>query len=99
MARAAYPFLPPVGPLIRTRYETVDKVRRLAVPLLVLHGDRDEIVPLAQGRRVFEAAGGPKRFVAIPGAGHNDTYVTGGEGYWRAVADFLDSLEEPGSPR
>ncbi len=94
MAREAYPFLPPIGPLIRTRYETVDKVRRLALPLLVLHGDRDEIVPAAQGRRVFEAAAGPKRFVAIPGAGHNDTYVTGGEGYWRAVASFLESLDE-----
>ena len=98
MAREAYPFLPPIGPLIRTRYETVDKVRRLALPLLVLHGDRDEIVPAAQGRRVFEAAAGPKRFVAIPGAGHNDTYVTGGEGYWRAVGAFLESLDErPGS--
>ena len=58
----------------------------------MLHGERDEIVPLAQGRRVFEAAGGPKRFFAIPGAGHNDTYVAGGEAYWRALAAFLDSV-------
>jgi fermentation-respiration switch protein FrsA (DUF1100 family) len=92
MARAAYPFLPPVGPLIRTRYDTLAKVPRLALPLLVLHGERDDIVPPAQGRRVFEAAGGPKRFVTIPGAGHNDTYVAGGEAYWRALADFLESV-------
>lgn len=98
MARAAYPFLPPVGRLIRTRYETIAKVPRLALPLLVLHGERDEIVPFAQGRRVFEAAGGPKRFFAIPGAGHNDTYLAGGEPYWRALGEFLDSLpaEDPG---
>jgi uncharacterized protein len=92
MARAAYPFLPPVGPLIRTRYETLAKVPQLALPLLVLHGERDEIVPFAQGGRVFEAAGGPKRFFAIPGAGHNDTYRAGGEAYWRALGEFLDSL-------
>jgi len=92
MARAAYPFLPPVGPLIRTRYETISKVPRLALPLLVLHGERDQIVPFAQGRRVFEAAGGPKRFFAIPGAGHNDTYVAGGAAYWRALGEFLESL-------
>jgi fermentation-respiration switch protein FrsA (DUF1100 family) len=92
MARAAYPFLPPVGPLIRTRYDTLAKVPRLALPLLVLHGERDDIVPPAQGRRVFEAAGGPKRFVIIPGAGHNDTYVAGGEAYWRSLADFLESV-------
>jgi len=95
MARAAYPFLPPVGPLIRTRYETLAKVPKLALPLLVLHGERDEIVPLAQGRRVFEAAGGPKWFFTIPGAGHNDTYVTGGEAYWRTIAEFLEAV--PGS--
>jgi fermentation-respiration switch protein FrsA (DUF1100 family) len=97
MARAAYPFLPPVGPLIRTRYETIAKVPRLTVPLLVLHGERDGIVPLAQGRRVFAAAGGPKRFFAVPGAGHNDTYVTGGAPYWRALAEVLDSLPASGA--
>jgi fermentation-respiration switch protein FrsA (DUF1100 family) len=92
MARAAYPFLPPIGPLIRTRYETIAKVQRLTLPLLVLHGERDQIVPFAQGRRVFEAAGGSKRFFAIPGAGHNDTYVSGGEAYWRALRDFFEAL-------
>ncbi len=92
MARVAYPFLPPVGPLIRTRYETLAKAPRLALPLLVLHGERDEVVPIAQGRRVFEAAAGPKRFVAIPGAGHNDTYLAGGQPYWDALAAFLDSV-------
>lgn len=97
MARAAYPFLPPVRPLIRTRYETLAKVPRLNLPLMVLHGERDEIVPFAQGRRVFEAAGGPKRFFAIPGAGHNDTYRAGGDAYWRALGDFLETL--PADPR
>jgi hypothetical protein len=96
MARAAYPFLPPVGPLIRTRYDTLARVPRLTLPLLVLHGERDGIVPLAQGRRVFEAAGGPKRFFAIPGAGHNDTYLSGGEAYWRALREFLESLPASG---
>jgi pimeloyl-ACP methyl ester carboxylesterase len=92
MARKAYPFLPPIGPLIRTRYETVAKVARLRMPLVVFHGEHDEIVPLAQGRRVFEAAPDPKRFFAIPGAGHNDTYVRGGEAYWGVWKEFLESL-------
>jgi fermentation-respiration switch protein FrsA (DUF1100 family) len=95
MARAAYPFLPPVGPLIRTRYETLAKLPRLRVPLLVLHGERDEIVPFDQARRLFEAAPEPKRFFPIPGAGHNDAYLSGGEPYWRAFEDFLLSLPQP----
>ncbi len=95
MARAAYPFLPPVGPLIRTRYDTLAKIPGLRMPLLVLHGERDEIVPLGQGRRVFAAAPQPKRFFAIPGAGHNDTYLVGGDAYWRTLREFLGSLRAP----
>ncbi len=95
MARAAYPFLPPVGSLIRTRYDTLGKIPRLKMPLFVLHGERDDIVPLAQGRRVFEAAPQPKRFFTIPTAGHNDTYLGGGDAYWRALREFLESLRAP----
>jgi hypothetical protein len=91
MARAVYPFLP-LWPFVRTRYDTLTKVKTLRIPLLILHGERDEVVPFAQGRRVFEAAPGPKRFYAIPGAGHNDTYVVGGDAYWRVLSDFMDGL-------
>jgi fermentation-respiration switch protein FrsA (DUF1100 family) len=90
MARALYPLLP-LRRFVRTRYDSLSKVPRLSRPLLVLHGERDEIVPFAQGRRLFEAAASPKRFFAIRGAGHNDTYATGGEDYWRAWRDFLDA--------
>jgi len=89
MAKAVYPFLP-VWPLVRTRYDNLAKIGGLRMPLLVLHGDRDEIVPFAQGRRVFEAAPEPKSFFAIPGAHHNDTYAVGGEAYWLTLRAFLD---------
>jgi hypothetical protein len=91
MARAVYPFLP-LWPFVRTRYDTLSKIAAMRVPLLILHGERDEVVPFAQGRRVFEAAPGPKRFFAIPGAGHNDTYLVGGDAYWRALSDFMGGL-------
>jgi fermentation-respiration switch protein FrsA (DUF1100 family) len=91
MAAVVFPFLPARW-LVRTRYDNLGKVGRLAMPLLVLHGDRDEVVPFAQGQRLFEAAPEPKRLFAIPGAGHNDTYVVGGPAYWKAIADFLDGL-------
>ena len=91
MARALYPFLP-VRSLLRTRYDNLAKIGDLDVPLLVMHGTRDGTVPFEQGKRLFEAAPEPKRFFAIPGAGHNDTFVTGGEAYWRVWKDFLESL-------
>ena len=93
MARTTIFF--PLAPFVRTRYDNLEKVGRLRMPLLVLQGDHDEIVPFAQGRRLFEAAPGPKRFFAIPGAGHNDTFLVGGDAYWQAIADFLAGLPDP----
>jgi fermentation-respiration switch protein FrsA (DUF1100 family) len=94
MAAVVLPFLP--RSFVRTQYDNLGKIGRLRVPLLVLHGDGDEVVPFAQGRRLFEAAPEPKRFFSIPGAGHNDTYIVGGDAYWRTVADFVEgALSRP----
>jgi uncharacterized protein len=52
-------------------YEAIDYVRRVSpVPLLVVHGDDDELVPLRQGRELFEAAGQPKELVVLPKGEH-----------------------------
>lgn len=87
----AHATLPGAGWLFRTRYDTLETVRRLRAPLLVLHGDTDEVVPIRQARAVFDAAPAPKTFVILPGARHNDTYLAGGDTYWRAWATFLDA--------
>jgi hypothetical protein len=94
MARAVYPFLP-LWPFVRTRYDNLAKIGALRLPLLILHGERDEVVPFAQGRRLFDAAPEPKRFQAIAGAGHNDVYVVGGERYWQVLGEFLEGLPAP----
>ena len=91
MARGTVPFLP-LGLLLRTKYDNLAKIGGLRMPLLVLHGDRDHTVPFAQGQRLFEAAPDPKWFFPIRGAGHNDTYLIGGEAYWQAWKDFLDQM-------
>ena len=91
MAAAAYPFLP-LARLARTRYDNLAKIPSIEVPLLILHGTRDRIVPFVQSERLYEAAPHPKRFFAIPGADHNDTFLTGGGDYWAAWEDLLTSL-------
>jgi uncharacterized protein len=91
MARVALPFLP-VGAWLRTRYNSLGKIPEIRVPLLVLHGNRDEVVPYEQGRRLFEAANEPKTFFTIHGARHNDTYIVGDRPYFDAWARFLGSL-------
>ena len=87
MARRMMPVIP-LGPFIRSRFDNVGTVSKLDVPLLVLHGDRDELVPFKQGRAVFEAAPQAREFYTIRGAGHNDTYLVGGEPYFEALLDF-----------
>ena len=61
----------------------------MRAPVLVLHGDADEIVPFDMGEQVFHAAGEPKAFHRIRGAGHNDTYLVGGKAYLQALREFL----------
>lgn len=94
MARAIFPALP-IGSLLQTQYDTITKVRNLQTPVLVLHGDRDEIVPFAQGKRIFDAAPQPKRFHRIIGASHNDTFIIGGEDYFRVLREFINSTLAP----
>src|SRR3972149_3315879 len=67
MARDTFPFLP-IGPLLKTRYDVVEKVRKIRSPLLVLHGDRDEVVPFSHGKQDFDAAPQPTGTYTIPGA-------------------------------
>jgi fermentation-respiration switch protein FrsA (DUF1100 family) len=90
LVRHHYPFLP-VGGLLRTKYDSLSKIAKVRVPLLVLHGDWDEVIPFEAGRKLFEAANEPKRFYTIRGAGHNDTYIVGGREYFRALREFVQS--------
>ena len=79
----------PVDLLIRSRFPVVDWVANRSSPLLVVHGDRDEVIPLAYGREVYEAAAEPKRFLPLLGSGHNDILSVGGRDYVETVAAFV----------
>ena len=91
MAKAIFPSLP-IRSLLQTEYDIVKKIKEIRTPLLVLHGDRDEVVPFAQGKAVFAAAPEPKAFYTIVGAGHNDTYIAGGEPYYQRLREFVTSI-------
>ncbi|MDP3939637.1 MAG: alpha/beta hydrolase [Deltaproteobacteria bacterium] len=93
MAKQVIPFLP-LGIFLSTRYENLEKIPRIDCPLLVMHGEHDEIIPFEQGLRLYEAAPEPKTFFRIRHAGHNDTYVSGGEAYIQAYVRFLASLDK-----
>lgn len=85
--------LPGSGYLFKSRFDSLARIGRLRAPLLILHGDADEVVPYEHGRRLWEAASEPKAFYTIARARHNDTYLVGGREYWEAWRQFLHALE------
>jgi pimeloyl-ACP methyl ester carboxylesterase len=85
MAALVFPHLP-VGILCHIRMNSLRRVARCRCPVLVLHGERDEHIPVAQARRIYERAPGPKRFVGLPGS-HRSTA-------WRRDPDVLAAWEE-----
>lgn len=88
VARHHYAGLP-VHWFLGARFRLVDRLPHVSLPKLIIHGDRDDIIPLALGRQVYEAAKPPKEWYVIAGAGHNDTYQVGGEVYFRRLGEFI----------
>jgi fermentation-respiration switch protein FrsA (DUF1100 family) len=74
----------------RIPYDNLGKIAKLAVPLLIIHGSDDEIIPVDMGRRLFAAAREPKDLYIIQGAHHNDTYVVGGQAYFGRLKSFIN---------
>ncbi len=83
-----YPWLP-VRWLMRSRFDAAAAIKHYHGPVMQVHGDADTIVPLQFGRRLFEAANEPKRFLLLPGHDHNDLMPLK---YYEALADFLRSI-------
>lgn len=85
----------PVRWMLFDRFLSIDRVGSVTCPLLMLHGDQDEVVPFELGRKLFAAArdesssGFSNRFVTLPGAGHNDYLECSGELVSAALGDFL----------
>ena len=91
LVRLHYPFLPVA--LVPDAYPSLRLIGELNAPLLALHGERDKIVPLSQGRALFEAARDPKRIQVFPGVGHNNLISLAGAGYSHAIASWAKELD------
>jgi fermentation-respiration switch protein FrsA (DUF1100 family) len=89
VARFHYPFIP--SGLVPDAYPSIGRIPSLSAPLLVLHGDRDEVVPLSQGRELFEAAPEPKRMHVFPGLGHTELVFAGAD-YGEVIAEWVSRL-------
>ena len=69
----------------------IDHVQRISpLPLLVVHGERDAVVPVSQGRELFSKAAEPKQWIEIPAGGHNDALAAGGGEGRKRMLVWLD---------
>jgi uncharacterized protein len=91
-----YPFFP-IRLLMRNPFESVKKIDRIRSPLLFLHSPDDEIIPIGEGRRLFNAAHGDKTFVEVKG-GHVNASEADAERFWSAVGQFLHQHGITGAP-
>jgi fermentation-respiration switch protein FrsA (DUF1100 family) len=83
LARRFAPFLP-TGWIVDDRFDTLSKAPRLRLPVLILHGDADEVVPYAMGQELAAAIPGA-RLITVPGGHHNDLFALEGEALREAL--------------
>ena len=81
-----YPLLP-VGWMLRHRFDSAAIAPKITAPLLCIVAAADQIVPAEHSKRLFDAWGGEKRWIALDGAGHNST--DGHADYWSSIVAFL----------
>lgn len=79
----------PVGPLITQRFEAGEEIGKLTMPVLVVHGSEDTLIPPALGRALYDRAPEPKRFVLVEGGSHHSTNTLGQPQYREALADLF----------
>lgn len=73
---------------------TRGQINRLKMPVLILHGTEDRVVPFEMSRRLYENAPSPKRLKLILGGGHNNSATVGGTEYLKTVRDFIVLVDE-----
>jgi len=89
LARHHYPFLP-VRLLLKHRFDSIARAPGIRVPLLAIVGERDSVIPPGHSRRLHDVWGGPKHWVAVPGADHND--LGRQRAFWEPVRAFLEAV-------
>lgn len=89
MGMKAFPWLPRwLHHLARNRFDSEGKIANIKCPVLITHGTHDEVIPVDQGRKLYERASAPKKLIIVQGGKHN-LFGEGGEGYINQIVDFI----------
>jgi pimeloyl-ACP methyl ester carboxylesterase len=72
------------------RLDTLDYLRGFTKPVLIIHAERDSVIPFRLGRELFERLEAPKTFVILEEGDHNDLYEAGNAQYWKPIRAFIE---------
>ncbi len=89
----------PLEQFFDSNFDLLAKMPRIHMPVLIIHGDRDEVVPLSLGQRVYDAANPPKDFYLIAGAHHDDMSRVGGKRYFERFVEFVQNITQDAPTR
>jgi fermentation-respiration switch protein FrsA (DUF1100 family) len=92
IGRKFYPYMP-VHLAALFNYPTIDYIRSIRCPVMIIHSRNDEVIPFEFGLRLYDAANEPKEFVEISGS-HNDGFLFSGEVYRSAWSNWLEFLRD-----
>ena len=87
IGKELYPFLP-IKYCASTKYDSIQKIKNVKIPKLIMHSEDDEIIPLSHGEKLFKAAISPKQFYKMHG-GHNDGFIVMGKEYRDTIRNFI----------
>jgi hypothetical protein len=83
----------PVRLLLHQRFDSLNKVRSLQMPILFIHGTADGLIPAHMSQILFEAASEPKKLVLVPEAGHHNVAELGGTPYLQAIQWLVEQAQ------
>jgi pimeloyl-ACP methyl ester carboxylesterase len=89
----AFRVMSPIPVVPFDKYRNNQIIEKIQVPILIIHGQEDTIIPIWHGQKLYALAHSPKRFYVVEGAGHNDVMVIAGPHYWQVIQEFVSSIE------
>lgn len=98
VARRVYPFLPGLGLVMGSKFETSEKLLRMTAPVLVVHCSGDPVMAYALGEQVFQAAREPKMFLRVEGYCHEEASLVAPAAYREKLREFLTQARAHDKP-
>jgi fermentation-respiration switch protein FrsA (DUF1100 family) len=88
-------FLPGLSLLVRCQFDTIAKLKKVTIPIMVVQCTHDPVLPFEFGQEVYDAAPPPKRFLRIEGECHEESNLIAPVEYRSMLEQFLASLDQP----